>query len=46
VVKQQLLEDLKNTIESLGYQTSDIVLSIPKNPWLKMAGKEVEAICA
>lgn len=31
MVKQQLLEDLKKAVESLGFPTTDIVLSIPSN---------------
>ncbi|OGE25593.1 arginine--tRNA ligase [Candidatus Daviesbacteria bacterium RIFCSPHIGHO2_02_FULL_39_12] len=32
MVKQQLLEDIKKAVEELDYPTTDIVLSIPKNP--------------
>jgi len=31
MLKQQLLEDLKSAVKSLGYPTTDIVVSIPKN---------------
>lgn len=32
MVKQKILQLLKKAVESLGYPTTDIVLSIPKNP--------------
>lgn len=32
MLKQQLIESLKTTVKELGYQTSDIVCDIPKNP--------------
>lgn len=32
MLKQQLIESLKTAVEELGYQTSDIVCDIPKNP--------------
>ena len=32
MLKQKLENDLKHLISSLGFQESDIVLSIPKNP--------------
>lgn len=32
MLKQKILEDLKKTAEELGYQTSDIVCTIPQNP--------------
>lgn len=31
MVKQKILEDLKKVVQSLGYPSTDIVLSIPKN---------------
>ena len=30
--KQKILEDLKKVVEELGYETTDIVCTIPKNP--------------
>lgn len=32
MIKKKLLQDLKKAVSKLGYKTSDIVLSIPKNP--------------
>jgi len=32
MVKQKILEDLKRVVEELGYKSTDIVCSIPKNP--------------
>ncbi len=32
MIKQRILEDLKKAVEGLGYPSTDIVLSIPKNP--------------
>lgn len=31
MLKQQILEDLKKVVSDLGYESTDIVLSIPKN---------------
>ena len=32
MIKEKILEDLKKVIKDLGFETTDIVCTIPKNP--------------